>query len=103
MASGDRSGSKSQRAQLVLDSALDELGYARSSCGMECQRCGLSNAEAARFCPGCGAALDATPGSLLPGSMLPGGEFTTERPGPGGTLASVSYTAQQSAGTARAA
>ena len=55
---------------------------------MECQRCGLSNAEAARFCPGCGAALDSMPGSVL----------TTERPGPGGTLASVSYTAQLSAG-----
>ena len=59
---------------------------------MECQRCGLSNAEAARFCPGCGAALDGMPGSVL----------TTERPGPGGTLASVSYTSQQPAGTARA-
>jgi len=50
---------------------------------MECQRCGLSNAEAARFCPGCGAALGSVPADVL----------TTERPGagPGGTLASISY------------
>jgi pSer/pThr/pTyr-binding forkhead associated (FHA) protein len=59
---------------------------------MECQRCGLSNAEAARFCPGCGAALDSLPGSVL----------TTERPGPGGTLASISYTEQHPSGSARA-
>jgi len=43
---------------------------------MECQRCGLSNGESARFCPGCGNALSATPATF------------TERPGPGGTLAS---------------
>lgn len=32
---------------------------------MECPRCGLMNTEAARFCPGCGNALGATPSSLL--------------------------------------
>jgi pSer/pThr/pTyr-binding forkhead associated (FHA) protein len=50
---------------------------------MECQRCGLSNAEAARFCPGCGAALGSPVNALL-----------TERPAApnlGGTLASVDY------------
>lgn len=31
---------------------------------MECPRCGLSNTEAARFCPGCGNALSSAPGSL---------------------------------------
>src|ERR1044071_8161527 len=31
---------------------------------MECPRCGLSNTEAARFCPGCGNALSGAP-SLL--------------------------------------
>lgn len=31
---------------------------------MECPRCGLSNTEAARFCPGCGNALSGAPGSL---------------------------------------
>lgn len=52
-----------------------------SSCAMECQRCGLSNAEAARFCPGCGAALG-DPASL----------HGTERPpGPSGTMASIHY------------
>jgi pSer/pThr/pTyr-binding forkhead associated (FHA) protein len=43
---------------------------------MECQRCGLSNTDVARFCPGCGNALG-TPSVLQ-----------TERPGIGGTLAS---------------
>lgn len=53
---------------------------------MECQRCGLSNAEAARFCPGCGAAL----GGAAVGS--PGSVLATERPpGPSGTLASIQY------------
>lgn len=42
---------------------------------MECQRCGLSNAEAARFCPGCGHAL--------------AGAVQTQPPELGGTLASV--------------
>ncbi|MEO8180311.1 MAG: FHA domain-containing protein [Deltaproteobacteria bacterium] len=60
---------------------------------MECQRCGLSNAEAARFCPGCGAALG-SPVSVL----------TTERPGadagPGGTLASISYAPERQRGPA---
>jgi len=32
---------------------------------MECPRCGLMNTEAARFCPGCGHALGATPSSFL--------------------------------------
>jgi pSer/pThr/pTyr-binding forkhead associated (FHA) protein len=45
---------------------------------MECQRCGLSNKEAARFCPGCGHALSGTPSVLY-----------TERPGAGITLAST--------------
>src|SRR5690349_11702718 len=44
---------------------------------MECQRCGLTNAEAARFCPGCGNALSAPPEPVH-----------TERPGIDGTLAS---------------
>ncbi len=43
---------------------------------MECQRCGLSNTEAARFCPGCGNALGT------------GSTLQTDRPGFGGTLAS---------------
>jgi pSer/pThr/pTyr-binding forkhead associated (FHA) protein len=52
---------------------------------MECQRCGLSNAEAARFCPGCGNALSAA-----------GGGMHTERPpGPGETMASVQHAAPQ--------
>jgi pSer/pThr/pTyr-binding forkhead associated (FHA) protein len=62
---------------------------------MECQRCGLSNAEASRFCPGCGAALGG------PVSVL-----TTERPGaagPGGTLASVSYAPERLRGPATVA
>jgi pSer/pThr/pTyr-binding forkhead associated (FHA) protein len=42
---------------------------------MECQRCGLTNTEAARFCPGCGNALGGVASVLY-----------TERPGPGGTL-----------------
>jgi pSer/pThr/pTyr-binding forkhead associated (FHA) protein len=45
---------------------------------MECQRCGLSNKEAARFCPGCGHALSGTPSVLY-----------TQRPGAGPTLAST--------------
>ena len=49
---------------------------------MECQRCGLSNTEAARFCPGCGSALGAAPSVLH-----------TERPGSGGTLASGEHSA----------
>ena len=44
---------------------------------MECQRCGLSNDEAARFCPGCGNALSSAPSAQH-----------TERPGVGCTLAS---------------
>jgi len=59
---------------------------------MECQRCGLSNAEAARFCPGCGAALGSSPVNVL----------MTERPGPGGTLASVSYAPERQRSTAAA-
>ncbi len=47
---------------------------------MECQRCGLTNTEAARFCPGCGNALGGTPSLLY-----------TERPGIGGTLASTEH------------
>ena len=47
---------------------------------MECQRCGLSNAEAARFCPGCGNALSAAASVMH-----------TERPGPGETMASVQH------------
>lgn len=31
---------------------------------MECQRCGLTNSEAARFCPGCGNALSGAPSVL---------------------------------------
>src|SRR5262245_2227367 len=50
---------------------------------MECQRCGLSNAEAARFCPGCGAALGSPVNALVTERPAP--------PGPGGTLASIDY------------
>ena len=45
---------------------------------MECPRCGLSNTEAARFCPGCGNALSGAP-SLL---------YTERPPGVSNTLAS---------------
>ena len=45
---------------------------------MECPRCGLSNTEAARFCPGCGNALSGAP-SLL---------YTERPPVLTGTLAS---------------
>jgi len=45
---------------------------------MECPRCGLSNTEAARFCPGCGNALASTPSP----------QQTERPPGVGGTLAS---------------
>lgn len=48
---------------------------------MECQRCGLSHTNAARFCPGCGAALSVAPTSppfaerpLAAGGTLPPGE-----------------------------
>lgn len=46
---------------------------------MECQRCGLSNFDGARFCPGCGNALRGAAGPLH-----------TERPGPGGMLGTLS-------------
>jgi pSer/pThr/pTyr-binding forkhead associated (FHA) protein len=39
---------------------------------MECPRCGLTNTEAARFCPGCGNALSATPTPFQPPTSFQG-------------------------------
>jgi pSer/pThr/pTyr-binding forkhead associated (FHA) protein len=63
------------RGGLLRTQLLTKLEPPGPLASMECQRCGLSNLEGARFCPGCGNALHGAAGPLR-----------TERPGPGGML-----------------